>query len=57
MRSKKELKVYLERQPHRHAVIRLRQAYHKLWNQLVTAEPSEQGRTETKAGPKVEVKS
>lgn len=56
MRSKKELKVYLERQPHRHAVIRLRQAYHKLWNQVVTAEPSE-GRIETKAGPKVEVKS
>ena len=24
-------KVRLERQPHRHAVLRLRQVYHKLW--------------------------
>ena len=32
MTEKKAGQVRLERQPHRHAVLRLRQAYQKLWH-------------------------
>lgn len=31
MSRKQARQVRLERQPHRHAVLRLRQVYHKLW--------------------------
>ena len=41
MTEKKAGQVRLERQPHRHAVLRLRQAYQKLWQSQarVTLEP------------------